>query len=111
MQFKLSLISKRPYPPLFGRSSYPAGPKSRGALEIHIKELLDLCVIRKAGHNGEVKITTPVIVAWHNGKSRMVGDFRALNTYTVPDRYQIPKNLNFPYPNIPSSVYKHNRCP
>ncbi|MBW0581249.1 hypothetical protein O181_120964 [Austropuccinia psidii MF-1] len=30
-------------------------------------------------------------MAWHNGKSRMVGNFGALNTYTVPDRYPIPK--------------------
>ncbi|MBW0580288.1 hypothetical protein O181_120003 [Austropuccinia psidii MF-1] len=45
----------------------------------------------KNGHNEEVEITKPVIVAWHNGKYRMVGEFRALNTYTVPDRYPIPK--------------------
>ncbi|MBW0498081.1 hypothetical protein O181_037796 [Austropuccinia psidii MF-1] len=89
MKFKLSLISRRPYPPLVRRPAYPAGPKSRGALEIHIRELLDVCVIMNFGCNGEVKITTPVIVAWQNGKSRMAGDFRALNTYTVPDRYQI----------------------
>ncbi|MBW0579509.1 hypothetical protein O181_119224 [Austropuccinia psidii MF-1] len=45
----------------------------------------------KVGHNERVEITTPVRVAWHNGKSRMVGDFRARNTYTIPDRYLIPK--------------------
>ncbi|MBW0567650.1 hypothetical protein O181_107365 [Austropuccinia psidii MF-1] len=82
---------ERPYPPLFRRPAYPASPKSREDLENHIKELLDLGVIRKVGPNGEVGISTPVIVAWHNGKSRMVGDFRALNTYPVPDRYPIPK--------------------
>ncbi|MBW0583153.1 hypothetical protein O181_122868 [Austropuccinia psidii MF-1] len=82
---------ERPYPPLLRGSSYPASPKSREALEIHIKELLDLGVIRKLGHNEEVEIPTPVIVAWHNGKSRMGGQLRALNTYTVPDRYPIPK--------------------
>ncbi|MBW0562290.1 hypothetical protein O181_102005 [Austropuccinia psidii MF-1] len=82
---------ERPYPPLLRIPAYPASPKSREALETHIKELLDLGVIRKVGHNEEGEITTPVIVAWHNGKSRMVGDFRALNTYTVPDRYPIPK--------------------
>ncbi|MBW0528443.1 hypothetical protein O181_068158 [Austropuccinia psidii MF-1] len=82
---------ERPYPPLLRRPAYRASPKSREALEIHIKELLDLGVIRKVGHNDKVEITTPVIVAWHNGKSRMVGEFRALNTYTVPDRYPIPK--------------------
>ncbi|MBW0521874.1 hypothetical protein O181_061589 [Austropuccinia psidii MF-1] len=82
---------KRPYPPLFRRPAYPANPKSREALEMHIPEPLNLGVIRKVGHNEEVEIPTPIIVAWHNGKSRMVGDFRALNTYTVPDRYPIPK--------------------
>ncbi|MBW0507331.1 hypothetical protein O181_047046 [Austropuccinia psidii MF-1] len=79
------------YPPLLRRPAYPASPKSREALEMHIEELLDLGVIRKVGHNEEVEITTPVIVAWHNGKSRMFGDFRALNSYTVPDNYPIPE--------------------
>ncbi|MBW0500892.1 hypothetical protein O181_040607 [Austropuccinia psidii MF-1] len=64
---------ERPYPPLLRRPAYPESPKSREALEIHIKELLDLGVIQKVGHNEEVEITTPVIVAWHDGKSRMVG--------------------------------------
>ncbi|MBW0559102.1 hypothetical protein O181_098817 [Austropuccinia psidii MF-1] len=82
---------ERPYPPLLRRPSYPASPKSREALETHIKELPDLGVIRKVVHNEEVEIATPVIVSWNNGKSIMVGDFRALNTYTVPDRYPIPK--------------------
>ncbi|MBW0559719.1 hypothetical protein O181_099434 [Austropuccinia psidii MF-1] len=52
---------------------------------------MELGVLRKVGHNEKVEVTTPVIIAWHNGKSRMVGDFRALNTYTIPDRYPIPR--------------------
>ncbi|MBW0532784.1 hypothetical protein O181_072499 [Austropuccinia psidii MF-1] len=82
---------ERPYPPLLRRPAYPESPKSRESLETHIKELLDLGVIRKVGHNEEVEINTPVIVAWNNGKYRMVGDFKALNTYTFPDRCPIPK--------------------
>ncbi|MBW0563379.1 hypothetical protein O181_103094 [Austropuccinia psidii MF-1] len=62
----------RPYPPLLRRPAYPASPKSRKALETHIKELPDLGVIRNVFNNEEVEITTPVIVAWHNGYSRMV---------------------------------------
>ncbi|MBW0516667.1 hypothetical protein O181_056382 [Austropuccinia psidii MF-1] len=82
---------ERPYPPLLRRPAYPPFQKSREALELYIKEILDLCLIRKVGHNEEVEITTQVIVSWHDGKSRMVGDFRALNTYTVPYRYPIQK--------------------
>ncbi|MBW0557694.1 hypothetical protein O181_097409, partial [Austropuccinia psidii MF-1] len=75
----------RPYPPVLRRPAYPASPRAREALEKHIQELIQLGVLRKVGHNEEVEVTTPVIIAWHNDKSRMVGDFRALNTYTVPD--------------------------
>ncbi|MBW0547088.1 hypothetical protein O181_086803, partial [Austropuccinia psidii MF-1] len=95
---------ERPYTPLLRRHSYPSSPQSREALEINIKELLDLGVIRKVGHNEEVEITTPVIVACDNGKFRMVGDFRALNTYTVPDRYPIPK-IQISLTQISQAVY------
>ncbi|MBW0482773.1 hypothetical protein O181_022488 [Austropuccinia psidii MF-1] len=95
---------ERPYPPILRIAAYLESPKSREAPEIHIKELLDLGVIRKVFHNEEVEITTSVIVEWHNGKSRMVGDFRALNTYTVPDRYPIPK-IQISLTQISQAVY------
>ncbi|MBW0585323.1 hypothetical protein O181_125038, partial [Austropuccinia psidii MF-1] len=79
----------RPYPPVRRRPAYPASPRAREALEKHIQQFIQLGVLRKVGHNEEVEVTTPVIIAWHNDKSRMVGDFRALNTYIVPDRCPI----------------------
>ncbi|MBW0589537.1 hypothetical protein O181_129252 [Austropuccinia psidii MF-1] len=79
----------RPYPPVLGRPAYPASPRPREALEKHIQELIQLVVLRKAGYNEEVEVTTPVIIFWHNDKSIIVGDFRALNTYTVLDMYPI----------------------
>ncbi|MBW0503158.1 hypothetical protein O181_042873 [Austropuccinia psidii MF-1] len=82
---------EKTYPPLLRRKAYPASPKAREALEVHSKELMDLWVLRKLGHDKQVEVTTPVIITWHNGKSRMVGDFRAINTYTIPDRYPIPR--------------------
>ncbi|MBW0558469.1 hypothetical protein O181_098184 [Austropuccinia psidii MF-1] len=82
---------EKPYPPLLGRPAYPASPRAREALEVQIKELMDLGVLRKVGHNEQVEVTIPVIITWHNGKSRMVGDIIALNTYTIPDRCPIPR--------------------
>ncbi|MBW0519231.1 hypothetical protein O181_058946 [Austropuccinia psidii MF-1] len=96
-EVEITLNIERPYPPLLRRPAYPASLRSREALEIHIKKLIDPGVIRKVGNNEEVEITTPVIVAGHNGKSEMVGDFISLNTYTVPDRYQYQKT-KFPLP-------------
>ncbi|MBW0462924.1 hypothetical protein O181_002639 [Austropuccinia psidii MF-1] len=90
-EFDIILNIERPYPPLLRRPAFPALPKSREFLEIPIKELVDLGVIRNIGHDEDVEITPPVIVAWPNGQYRRVGDFRALKPYTVPDMYPIHK--------------------
>ncbi|MBW0537542.1 hypothetical protein O181_077257 [Austropuccinia psidii MF-1] len=72
---ELDIILKveNPYSPLLRRPAYPASPRAREALEVHIKELIDLGVLRKLGHNEQLQVTTPVSITWHNGKSRMVG--------------------------------------
>ncbi|MBW0477598.1 hypothetical protein O181_017313 [Austropuccinia psidii MF-1] len=87
----ITLNIDRPYPPVLRRPAYPASPRAREALEKHIQELIQLGVLRNIGHNGEVEVKKPVIISWHNDKSRMVGDLIALNTHTVPDRYPIPR--------------------
>ncbi|MBW0526204.1 hypothetical protein O181_065919 [Austropuccinia psidii MF-1] len=82
---------EKPYPPLSRRPTDPASQRAREALEVHIEELMDLEILKKVGNNEQVEVTTPVITTWHNGKPRRVGDFRARNTYTIPDRYSIPR--------------------
>ncbi|MBW0564699.1 hypothetical protein O181_104414 [Austropuccinia psidii MF-1] len=73
----ITLNSDRPYPPVLKRQDYPVGPRAREALEKHVQELIQPGVLRKVGHNEEVEVTTPIIIAWNKDKSRMVGDFRA----------------------------------
>ncbi|MBW0511522.1 hypothetical protein O181_051237 [Austropuccinia psidii MF-1] len=85
------LNMESPYPPLLRRPPYPASPIAREASEVHIKKLMDLGVLTKTRHNEHVEVTTHVIKACNNGKSRMVWYFGALNNYTIPDRYPIPR--------------------
>ncbi|MBW0558530.1 hypothetical protein O181_098245 [Austropuccinia psidii MF-1] len=96
-EVNMPLNSDRPYPPVRSRQAYPESLRARESLERNIQELIQFGVIRKVGHNVEVEVITPVIIFSNNDKSRMVGDFEALNTYTAPDRYQtcrIQETLN-----------------
>ncbi|MBW0537673.1 hypothetical protein O181_077388 [Austropuccinia psidii MF-1] len=73
------------------RTPYPASLETRKEIEKNINELLEMDFIRKIGHNEIVEITTPVLITWHDGKSRLCGDFRALNNYTKTYRYPRPR--------------------
>ncbi|MBW0490960.1 hypothetical protein O181_030675 [Austropuccinia psidii MF-1] len=88
---ELYLDVERPDPPMLRRPPYPAGLETRKEIEKHINELLNMDVIRKIGHNEIVEITTPVLITWHDGESKLCGDFRALNIYTKAERYPIPR--------------------
>ncbi|MBW0464244.1 hypothetical protein O181_003959 [Austropuccinia psidii MF-1] len=76
---KLYLDVERPYQPMLRRPPYPASLETREEIEKHINELPEMDVIRKIGHNEIVEINTPVLITWNDGKSRLCGDFRALN--------------------------------
>ncbi|MBW0531198.1 hypothetical protein O181_070913 [Austropuccinia psidii MF-1] len=64
----ITLHIDRSYPPALRRPAYQASPRARRALEKHVQDLIQLGVLRKVGHNEEVEMTTPVIIAWHNDK-------------------------------------------
>ncbi|MBW0500463.1 hypothetical protein O181_040178 [Austropuccinia psidii MF-1] len=87
----LYLDVERPYLPILRRTSYPESLEPRNEIEKNINELLVMDFIRRIGHNEIVEITTPVLITWNDGKSRLCGDFRALNNQTKADRYPIPR--------------------
>ncbi|MBW0477593.1 hypothetical protein O181_017308 [Austropuccinia psidii MF-1] len=88
---ELYLDVERPYSPMLRRPPFQASLETRKEIEKHINELLDMDVVRKLGHNEIVEITTPVLITWHDGNSRLCANFRALNNYTKADRYPIPR--------------------
>ncbi|MBW0468409.1 hypothetical protein O181_008124 [Austropuccinia psidii MF-1] len=88
---ELYLDVERAYPPMLRRPPYAEILETREEIEKNINELLDVAVSRKIGHKKIMEITTPVLITWHDGKSRLCADFRALNNYTKADRYPIPR--------------------
>ncbi|MBW0532608.1 hypothetical protein O181_072323 [Austropuccinia psidii MF-1] len=88
---ELYLDVESPYPPMLRRPPYPASLGTRKEIEKHINDLLEMDFIIKIGHNEIVEITTPILITWHDGKSRLCGDFRALKNYKKADRYPIPR--------------------
>ncbi|MBW0537176.1 hypothetical protein O181_076891 [Austropuccinia psidii MF-1] len=67
-ELDIILNVEKPHPPLLRRPAHPASPRAREALEVHIKELMYLGVLRKVGHNEQVEVTTPVIITLNNGE-------------------------------------------
>ena len=90
-EFDIELTADQPYPPALRKPPYPLSPRGKEALTTLLDSLLKLAVIRKVEPNEEVDITTAVVIAWHNGKPRLVGDFRALNSYSTVFRYPMPR--------------------
>ncbi|MBW0497944.1 hypothetical protein O181_037659 [Austropuccinia psidii MF-1] len=70
---ELYLDVERPFPPMLRRPQYPESLETRKEIEKYIDELLDMDFIRKTGHNEIVKITTPVLITWHDGNLGCVG--------------------------------------
>ncbi|MBW0463446.1 hypothetical protein O181_003161 [Austropuccinia psidii MF-1] len=102
---ELTLDVERPYPPMLRRPPYPESLETRRQIEKHINDLLDIDITRKIEHNEIVEITTPVLITWHDGKSRLCGDFSTLNNYTKADRYPIPR-ISHALDKLAKTIYK-----
>ncbi|MBW0509661.1 hypothetical protein O181_049376 [Austropuccinia psidii MF-1] len=70
---------------------YPESLEKRREIKKNINELLNRDFIRKIGCNEIAEVNTPVLITWHDGKSRLCGDSRALINYTKADRYPIQR--------------------
>ncbi|MBW0485972.1 hypothetical protein O181_025687 [Austropuccinia psidii MF-1] len=88
---ELYLDVERSYPPMLRRPPHQESLETRKEIEKQINELLDMDVIRKIEHNEIVEITTPVLITWNDGRSRLCGDFRSLNNDKKSYRYPIPR--------------------
>ncbi|MBW0509149.1 hypothetical protein O181_048864 [Austropuccinia psidii MF-1] len=51
---------------------------------------MDIGDLKKVGNNEKEEVTKPIIIIRNNSKSGIVGEHRALNTYTISDRYATP---------------------
>ena len=90
-KMNVTLKVEPPFPAELKKRAYPASPRVRKDLEDHVATLLDMGVLQKVQGTDEESVITPVIVVYGHGKSRMCGDFRALNTYTSNDSYPMPR--------------------
>ncbi|MBW0552416.1 hypothetical protein O181_092131 [Austropuccinia psidii MF-1] len=59
---------EKPYLQLLRKSVYPSSPRAREALEVHIKELMDLGILSKVGCNEQVEVTKYLIINCNNSK-------------------------------------------
>ncbi|PLW53632.1 hypothetical protein PCANC_04268 [Puccinia coronata f. sp. avenae] len=62
-EVEITLTVEKPYPLMLRKAPYPASPRTRDAIEEHIKLLVQMGILRKVGSNEGVDITTPVIIA------------------------------------------------
>ncbi|MBW0572236.1 hypothetical protein O181_111951 [Austropuccinia psidii MF-1] len=83
---ELYLGVERPNSPMLRRPPYPESLETRKEIEKKINEPLEVGLIRKIGHNERREVTTPVLIAFNDGKYRFCGDFKALNNYAKEDR-------------------------
>ncbi|MBW0469522.1 hypothetical protein O181_009237 [Austropuccinia psidii MF-1] len=59
---EIILKVEKPYTTLLRQPAYPASPRAREALRVHIHELMDLGVSRKVGNNEQVEVTIPLLL-------------------------------------------------
>ncbi|MBW0547551.1 hypothetical protein O181_087266 [Austropuccinia psidii MF-1] len=88
---ELYLDLERAYPPMVKQPTYPDIQGTRKEAEKHLDECLEMVIRTKIGENDILEVTTPILIAWNDGKSRLCGDFIAQKNFTKAYRYPIPR--------------------
>lgn len=84
---KIEVDIPHPCPPRLKSAPYPASPKTKKDIEDIIENLLELGVIRRS----QSQYASPVVMVYREGKARLCVNYKALNDYTKPFRYPLPK--------------------
>ena len=99
-EMDLKMTIQPPYPPILRKLPYMASPKVRQIIEEHLTDLIHKGILEKVENSDEEAVHSPVLISYDHNKTRLVGDFRALNSYTVGDTYPMPRidvNLSIMY--------------
>jgi hypothetical protein len=76
-----------PTPPLLRKAAYPISPRSRADMDVALDDLLSCGIIRPS----RSQYASPAIMTYLKGKPRMCVDYRALNAFTIPISYPMPR--------------------
>lgn len=84
---KIEVDIPTPCPPRLKSAPYPASPKTKADIDTILADLLKLGVIRRS----QSQYASPVVMVYRDGKPRLCVNYKALNDYTKPFRYPLPK--------------------
>jgi transposase InsO family protein len=85
LEIKLNLPDPMPAP--LRKNPYPSSQRARQDMDKTLEELKRWKIIQPS----KSPFSAPAVMIYRKDKPRMVVDYRALNTYTVADRYPLPR--------------------
>jgi hypothetical protein len=83
----IQLEMPEPMPAHLRKNPYPSSLQAKKDVNDTIDELIRWKIIRPS----KSPFSAPAVMIYRHGKPHMVVDYRALNTYMIPDRYPLPR--------------------